>query len=43
MFRLRDIQRRFDRVAASFDDADFVHAVTREGLLARLEPLINHA
>ncbi len=40
MFRLRDIQRRFDRAAASFDDADFVHAVTREGLLTRLEPLI---
>jgi malonyl-CoA O-methyltransferase len=43
MFRLRDIQRRFDRAAASFDDADFVHAVTREGLLARLEPLILEA
>ena len=43
MFRLRDIQRRFDRAAASFDDADFVHAVTRDGLLARLEPLILEA
>ena len=43
MFRLRDIQRRFDRAAADFDDADFVHAVTREGLLARLEPLILEA
>lgn len=43
MFRLRDIQRRFDRAAASFDDADFVHAVTRAGLLARLEPLILEA
>lgn len=40
MFRLRDIQRRFDRAAATFDDADFVHTVTRAGLLARLEPLI---
>lgn len=39
MFRLRDIQRRFDRAAESFDEADFVHAVTREGLLERLEPL----
>jgi len=43
MFRLHDIQRRFDRAAASFDDADFVHAVTREGLLTRLEPLIIEA
>lgn len=43
MFSLRDIQRRFDRAAESFDDADFVHAVTREGLLSRLEPLILEA
>jgi malonyl-CoA O-methyltransferase len=43
MFRLHDIQRRFDRAATSFDDADFVHAVTREGLLTRLEPLIIEA
>ncbi len=40
MFHLREIQRRFDRAAEHFDDADFVHAVTRKGLLARLEPLI---
>lgn len=40
MFRLREIQRRFDRAAALFDDADFVHAATRDGLLERLEPLI---
>ena len=40
MLRPRDIRRRFDRAAASFDDADFVHAVTREGLVARLEPLL---
>lgn len=40
MLRLRDIQRRFDRAAASFGEADFVHAVTRDGLLARLEPLL---
>ena len=43
MFRLRDIQRRFDRAASSFDDADFVHAVTREGLLERLEPVVLEA
>ena len=40
MLRLRDIQRRFDRAAAGFDSADFVHEVTREGLVARLEPLL---
>jgi malonyl-CoA O-methyltransferase len=36
----RDIRRRFDRAAESFDDADFVHSVTRDGLLSRLEPLV---
>jgi len=40
MLRLRDIRRRFDRAAASFDSADFVHDVTRDGLVARLEPLL---
>jgi malonyl-CoA O-methyltransferase len=40
MLRLRDIRRRFDRAAAGFDDADFVHAVTRDGLCSRLEPLL---
>jgi len=40
MLRLRDIQRRFDRAATSFDSTDFVHEVTREGLVARLEPLL---
>jgi malonyl-CoA O-methyltransferase len=33
------VQRRFDRAAASFDTVDFVHAVTRDGLFARLEPM----
>ncbi|MBT8109854.1 MAG: methyltransferase domain-containing protein [Gammaproteobacteria bacterium] len=37
---LRDVRRRFDRAASTFDSADFVHAVTREGLFARLEPLV---
>lgn len=36
----RDVQRRFDRAAASFDTADFVHAVTRQGIITRLEPLL---
>ncbi len=40
MLRQSDIQRRFDRAAPQFDDADFVHAVTRDGLLTRLEPLL---
>ena len=40
MLRQRDIRRRFDRAAADFDDADFVHAVTRDGLCARLDPLL---
>jgi len=35
----RDVRRRFDRAAASFDNADFVHRVTREGLLERVRPL----
>ena len=39
MLRLRDIRRRFDRAAAGFDDVDFVHAVTRDGLLSRLDPV----
>lgn len=37
---LRDQRRRFDSAAASFDSADFVHAVTREGLLDRMLPLV---
>lgn len=37
---LRDVRRRFDKAAASFDSADFVHAVTRQGLFERLLPLV---
>ena len=40
MLSQTDIRRRFDRAAATFDDADFVHTVSRVGLLARLEPLL---
>lgn len=40
MHQLRDIRRRFDRAAAGFDDVDFVHAVTRDGLVERLEPVV---
>jgi len=37
---LGDVRRRFDTAAANFDSADFVHAVTREGLFTRLQPLV---
>jgi len=40
---VKDIQRRFDRAAARFDSADFVHSTTRGGLLARLEPIVIEA
>ncbi|MBT8103972.1 MAG: methyltransferase domain-containing protein [Gammaproteobacteria bacterium] len=40
---LRDVRRRFDAAAATFDGADFVHAVTRDGLFTRLEPLLLEA
>lgn len=33
------VQRRFDRAAATFDDADFVHAATRDGLFERLRAM----
>lgn len=39
----RDIRRRFDRAAPRFDTADFVHAVTRDGLVERLKPLLVEA
>lgn len=35
-----DVRRRFDAAAARFADHDFVHAATREGLFARLEPML---
>ena len=38
--RAQDVRRRFDHAAAAFDEFDFVHAVTRDGLLARLEPML---
>ncbi len=40
MLDSKQVRRRFERAAAGFDAADFVHAVTREGLLARLQPLV---
>jgi len=43
LLNLRDVRRRFDRAASSFDAVDFVHAATREGLLARLSPMLIEA
>ena len=40
MLNQKDIRRRFERAAHSFDAADFVHAATRNGLLTRLQPLL---
>lgn len=34
------VKQRFERAARNFDSADFVHTVTRDGLLSRLEPLV---
>jgi malonyl-CoA O-methyltransferase len=36
----RDIQRRFDRIARDFADADFVHRVTFAELIERLRPVV---
>lgn len=36
----REVRRRFDRAARGFDDADFVHGVTRSGLFERIEPVV---
>lgn len=36
----KDVRQRFDRAAAGFDSADFVHSTTRNGLLARLAPMV---
>ena len=38
--RFQDMQRRFDRAAASFDSVDFVHRKTATGLIERLEPVV---
>ena len=34
IYRIDDVRRRFDVAATTFDSADFVHAHTREELLA---------
>jgi malonyl-CoA O-methyltransferase len=40
MPRRRDVSRRFERAAATFDEADFVHRHTADGLLQRLSPML---
>ena len=41
--RPADVRRRFDRAAERFDAADFVHRVTRDGLLQRMRPMTAEA
>lgn len=36
----RDMQRRFNRAAQSFDSVDFVHRATADGLIERLQPMV---
>jgi malonyl-CoA O-methyltransferase len=43
MLNAKHIRQRFERAANNFDEADFVHATTRHGLLSRLEPLLVEA
>ncbi len=43
MLNRKHVRRRFERAARSFDEADFVHATTRDGLLARVAPLLVEA
>lgn len=38
-----DVMRRFDRASSTFDAADFVHKVSREGLFSRLSPMLVNA
>lgn len=35
-----DLRRRLDRAAVHFDDADFVHRASFDGLMERLEPML---
>lgn len=39
---VRDLQRRFDAAADSFDEADYVHRATFAGLIERLDPVTVH-
>jgi malonyl-CoA O-methyltransferase len=37
--KLKDVRRRFDRASAFFDEADFVHRASFDGLIERLSPV----
>lgn len=37
---VKDVQHRFDRAASRFDGTDFVHSFARDGLFARLKPIV---
>ena len=37
---IADVHRHFDRAARGFDNADFIHSVTRDGLFTRLQPVV---
>jgi malonyl-CoA O-methyltransferase len=41
--KFRDLQRRFDRAAAGFDEVDFVHRKIADGLMNRLDPMLINA
>ncbi len=38
--RAKDVRRRFDQAAANFDEANFVHRTTFDGLIDRMTPLV---
>lgn len=38
--RRKDVQRRFDRAAATFDDGDFIHRHAAGGLYDRMSPML---
>lgn len=40
LLNLSHVQRRFDRAAAGFNDSDFVHEITRNGLLDRIQAVV---
>jgi malonyl-CoA O-methyltransferase len=40
LLRKEDVRRRFDRAAATFDDASFVHRHAAEGLIQRMSPML---
>lgn len=40
ILRIADVRRRFDQAASGFDEADFVHSVTRDGLFERMAPVV---